>query len=113
VLMHTLSRAQNPESGVRTHKEGVACESVCGPPNLESVAAIHREAPTIPLDPPGNGPDVTQIKKIRQHKSKIFCNCNFAMHLRGREKDTDSSKRRTITQTKDIQELACACKDLW
>ncbi len=70
-------RARSAELLVRTHKEGVACLSVVGPPNLKSVAAIHREVPTIPLDPPGNGPDVTQIKKIRQHKSKIFYQGDF------------------------------------
>ena len=55
VLMRTRTRANNLELRVETHKEGVACGSVSGPPNLESVAAIHREAPTIPLDPPGTG----------------------------------------------------------
>jgi hypothetical protein len=70
---HERSRVKTPESLVRTHGDGVTCGSVVGPPNWKSVAAIHREAPTIPLDPPRNGPDVTQIKKIRQHKSKIFC----------------------------------------
>jgi hypothetical protein len=38
---------------VGTHRHGEACGSVFGPPNLESVAAIHREAPNIPPDPPG------------------------------------------------------------
>jgi hypothetical protein len=66
---------------VGTHKEGVACGSGFGPPNLKSVATIHREAPTIPLDPPGNGPDVTQIKKIRQHKSKKFYKAGFDRNL--------------------------------
>src|SRR5580704_760973 len=69
---HERSRVKKPESVVRTHRDGLACGSVVGPPNLKSVAAIHREAPTIPLDPPRNRPDVPQIKKIRQHQSKIF-----------------------------------------
>jgi hypothetical protein len=71
------TRGGSLKSAVETHKKYVACRSVFGPPNLKSVAAIHREAPTIPLDPPGNGPDVTQIKKIRQQKSKLFCNGIF------------------------------------
>lgn len=66
------SHARKPELPLGTHLDGVACGSVFGPPNLESVAAIHREAPNIPPDPPGNGPDVTQIKNFRQHKSRIF-----------------------------------------
>jgi hypothetical protein len=56
----------------------VACGSVVGPPNLKSVAAIHREVPTIPLGPLRSRADVTQIKKIRQHQSKIFCKRDFA-----------------------------------
>ena len=75
--MRTHTRANNLELRVETHKEGVACGSVSGPPNLKSVATVHREVPTIPLDPPGNGPDVTQIKKFRQQKSKLFCNGTF------------------------------------
>jgi hypothetical protein len=84
-LMDGRARVKSPESLVRTHKEGVACGSVSGPPNLKSVAAIHREAPTIPLDPPGNGPDVTQIKKIRQHKSKVFCKSHLAKRAPSRK----------------------------
>jgi hypothetical protein len=76
-LVRNCIRAEKPNSLVRTHKGGVACGSVFGPPNLMSVATIHREVPTIPLDPPGNGPDVTQIKKIRQHKSKNFYKVDF------------------------------------
>jgi hypothetical protein len=87
------NRAIRPELLVRTHKEGVACGSVSGPPNLKSVASIHREVPTIPLDPPGNGPDVTQIKKIRQHKSKNFYNRDFAPHRRNGKKCARASKR--------------------
>jgi hypothetical protein len=77
LLMRTRTRANKPELRVETHKEGVACGSVSGPPNLKSVATVHREVPTIPLDPPGNGPDVTQIKKFRQYKSKIFYKGTF------------------------------------
>ena len=88
---HTRSRAKSAESLVRTHNEGVACGSVLGPPNLKSVAAIHREAPTIPLDPPGNGPDVTQIKKIRQQKSKLFCKGDLAIDPREHKKITPHS----------------------
>jgi hypothetical protein len=72
MLARQCGNSIKPGSLVGTHKRGAACGSVIGPPNLESVATIHREAPNIPLDPPGNGPDVTQIKKIRQHKSKLF-----------------------------------------
>ena len=75
---HERSRVKKTESLVRTHRDGAACGSVVGPPNLKSVAAIHREVPTIPLGPLGNRPDVTQIKKFRQHQSKIFCERDFA-----------------------------------
>jgi hypothetical protein len=92
------ARSGNLKSPVETHKEGVAFGSVFGPPNLKSVAAIHREAPTIPLDPPGNGPDVTQIKKIRQQKSKLFCNGTFLSHTRRTEKFSNSFKGRPVTQ---------------
>jgi len=84
--MRADTRANNLELRVETHKEGVACRSVSGPPNLKSVAAIHREAPTIPLDPPGNGPDVTQIKNFRQHKSKFFCKGTLAQCQRSGKK---------------------------
>jgi hypothetical protein len=63
----------------------MACGSVCGPPNWKFVTARHREVLNIPLDPPGNGPDVTQIKKIRQYDSEIFLVGllrNFAHRLR-------------------------------
>jgi hypothetical protein len=79
-------RAKNPKSHVRIREEGVACGSVSGPPNLQSFAAIHREAPNIPLDPPRNGPDVTQIKNFRQHKSNIFYNAFSASAARARKK---------------------------
>jgi hypothetical protein len=92
------NRGRSPKSAVETHNEGVACGSVLGPPNLKSVAAIHREAPTIPLDPPRNGPDVTQIKKIRQQKSKLFCKGTFLWHTRRTEKFSNSFKGRPITQ---------------
>ena len=97
---------KSPESLARTHKNGVACVSVCGPPNLKSVAAIHREVPTIPPDPPRNGPDVTQIKKIRQHKSKIFSQGHFA-DPRDREESNALLPRRA-TKNKEVQEPACA-----
>lgn len=71
MLRRIHSRANGPESLVRTH-EGVACKKVSGPPSLESDTTIHREVLTIPLDPPGNGPDVTQINFPRQYKSKNF-----------------------------------------
>lgn len=89
--MRAHSRANNLDLRVETHKEGVACGSVSGPPNLKSVAAIHREAPTIPLDPPGNGPDVTQIKKIRQHKSKSFYKGTFDLTPQAGKKQTCTS----------------------
>jgi hypothetical protein len=111
--MRTHTRAKNLELCVETHKEGVACGSVSGPPNLKSATAIHREVPTIPLDPPRNGPDVTQIKKIRQHKSKFFCNGSFVGIPRPRMKEALSWKRGPVGPSKDMQELACACKDLW
>lgn len=60
-------------SGKNAHGEGVACASVVGPPNLEFFVARHREVLNIPLDPPGNGPDVTQINFFRQYDSKLFC----------------------------------------
>jgi hypothetical protein len=113
VLMRTRTRANNLELRVETHKEGVACGSVSGPPNLKSVATIHREVPTIPLDPPGNGPDVTQIKKFRQHKSKNFYKAGFDGNLGNGKNYVHASMRSPMTQTKDMQELACACKDLW
>jgi hypothetical protein len=59
LLMRAHARATRLALRVETHKEGAACGSVSGPPNLKSVPAVHREVPTIPLDPPGNGPDVT------------------------------------------------------
>jgi hypothetical protein len=87
-LMDSRARGKSPESLVRKHKEGAACGSVIGPPNLKSVARIHREVPTIPPDPPRNGPDVTQIKKIRQHKSKLFSKRHFAGRARSGKKIT-------------------------
>jgi hypothetical protein len=45
--------------------------SVSGPPSWEKVEAKHLEAPTIPLDPPGNEPDVTQNGKGRQCVSAV------------------------------------------
>jgi hypothetical protein len=101
-LMRTRTRANNLELRVETHKEGVACGSVSGPPNLKSVATIHREAPTIPLDPPGNGPDVTQIKKIRQHKSKLFYKGGFDGNLGNGKNYVHASMPSPVTQTKDI-----------
>jgi hypothetical protein len=74
-------RTEEPELPVGTHPHGVACGSVFGPPNLESVAAIHREVLNIPPDPPGNGPDVTQIKNFRQQKSGIFFNGGYAAFM--------------------------------
>jgi hypothetical protein len=103
LLMRTRTRANNLELRVKTHKEGVACGSVFGPPNLKSVAAIHREVPTIPLDPPGNGPDVTQIKKIRQHKSKLFYKGAFVSSPQSSKKQACTSQRNSLSQTKDLQ----------
>ena len=40
--------------------------SAWSPPSWKKFEAKHREAPTIPLDPPGNEPDVTQNGKGRQ-----------------------------------------------
>jgi hypothetical protein len=96
---HERSRVKKTESLVRTHGDGLACGSVIGPPNLKSVAAIHREVPTIPLEPPGNGPDVTQIKKIRQHQSKIFCKRDFAKGAPTR-KSRHRSQNSTTPRTK-------------
>jgi hypothetical protein len=84
-LVGRRARVKNPESLVGTDQQGEAWGSVSGPSNLKSVAAIHREAPTIPPDPPGNGPDVTQIKKIRQQQSKIFSLDHFAGRARSRK----------------------------
>ena len=102
-LMRTRTRANDLELRVETHKEGVACGSVCGPPNLKSVTAIHREVPTIPLDPPGNGPDVTQIKKIRQHKSKLFYKDAFVSSPQSGKKQDCASQRNSVPQSKDLQ----------
>jgi hypothetical protein len=100
---HERSRVKKAESLVRTHGHGVACGSVVGPPNLKSVAAIHREAPTIPPDPPRNGPDVTQIKKIRQHKSKIFCERHFGRVWQRRKNQPPSENSATRGKKKDMQ----------
>jgi hypothetical protein len=40
--------------------------SAWGPPSWKEIPAKHREVLTIPLDPPGNGTDVTQNGKRRQ-----------------------------------------------
>lgn len=58
------SHAKKPELFVGTHRHGEACGSVFGPPNLESVAAIHREAPNIPPDPPGKRAGCYSNKKF-------------------------------------------------
>src|SRR5260221_10887615 len=47
-------------------EQGSTPTSVPGPPSWENSEAKHREVPTIPLDPPGNEPDVTQNGKGRQ-----------------------------------------------
>src|SRR5579859_2698829 len=91
-------RAKGVRLSVGTHGDGVACGSVSGPPNLESVAAIHREVPTIPLDPPGNGPDVTQIKNFRQHMSSIFWNGGHGTRMRKTDASTVVSKERSPLQ---------------
>src|SRR6185437_477758 len=91
-------RAKDSILFVGTHGDGVACGSVSGPPNLESVAAIHREVPTIPPDPPGNGPDVTQIKNFRQHKSSIFWNGGHGTWMREKNAGIIVSKKRLLLQ---------------
>ena len=82
---HERSCVKKPESLVRTHGDGLACGSVVGPPNLKSVAAIHRKLPTIPPGPPRNGPDVTQIKKIRQHLAATLATFSGIQPLKGAE----------------------------
>jgi len=67
------------------------------------VAAIHREVPTIPLDPPRNGPDVTQIKKIRQHQSKVFCKRDFAKSREQEKIGYRSQNSTTLKKKKDMQ----------
>ena len=46
--------------------------SASGPPSWRKSEAKHREVLTIPLDPPGNEPDVTQNGKGRQCVSATF-----------------------------------------
>src|ERR1700687_458121 len=49
--------------------------SVPGPPSWKNSDAQHREVLTIPRDPPGNEPDVTQNGKGRQCVSAKFASC--------------------------------------
>jgi hypothetical protein len=64
--------AEEKSAKCKAQRKRSTLTSVSGPPSWRKSEAKHREAPTIPLDPPGNEPDVTQNGKGRQCVSARF-----------------------------------------
>ena len=64
--------AEEKSAKYKAQRKRSTLTSVSGPPSWRKSEAKHREAPTIPLDPPGNEPDVTQNGKGRQCVSARF-----------------------------------------
>jgi hypothetical protein len=66
------SRAKEKSATGKAQRNRATLTSASGPPSWKKSEAKHREVLTIPLDPPGNEPDVTQNGKGRQCVSARF-----------------------------------------
>jgi hypothetical protein len=63
---NSWKRAKEKSAKYKAQRNRSTPISAPGPPSWRKFDAKHREVLTIPLDPPGNEPDVTQNGKGRQ-----------------------------------------------